>query len=134
MQLVHQYPVIAPFASILCAEALKLSIDVIQNRKRAGFLNPGGMPSGHSAGVSSLAVTAALTQGLGSMAFAISAVIALVVVYDAISLRHEAGKHAAAINRLRPDRHLRESLGHTPLQALAGAALGAVLTLGLFFL
>jgi len=93
----------------------------------------GGMPSGHSATVTALAVSAALVCGLDSAAFAVSAVLAIVVMHDAMGVRLEAGKHARAINELMellgssvaPEEKLQEFLGHTPMQVVLGALLGA---------
>ena len=95
----------------------------------------GGMPSGHSATVSSLAVICALMEGTGSVAFAISAILAIVVCHDAMGVRREAGKQAAILNDLveafnklpqddLPEAKLKEFVGHTPVQVLAGVVIG----------
>lgn len=92
----------------------------------------GGMPSGHSATVTALAVTAALEYGLGSAYFALAATLAIIVMHDAMSVRLEAGKHAKALNELiellssdlENEDKLKELLGHTPMQVVAGAVLG----------
>ncbi len=94
---------------------------------------PGGMPSSHSALVSALAMSVGLNAGFGSTAFAIAAVMALVVMYDAASIRRAAGTHARMINRIvdellsgapwTEDR-LREILGHTPFQVAVGCLAG----------
>ncbi|OGO35998.1 MAG: hypothetical protein A2147_10695 [Chloroflexi bacterium RBG_16_57_8] len=95
----------------------------------------GGMPSAHSALVSALATSVAIVSGVDSMAFGISAILALVVMYDATDVRHSVGQQSIVINRiveeirlgrpmtqLRSD--LRELVGHTPFQVFAGSALG----------
>ena len=92
----------------------------------------GGMPSGHSATVTAMAVTAALEYGLGSPVFAIAAILAIIVMHDAMGVRLEAGKHARVLNQLMasfagevaPEDVLKEILGHTPLQVGFGALLG----------
>lgn len=97
----------------------------------------GGMPSGHSATVTAMAVTAAMEYSLSSAAFAISTVVAIIVMHDAMGVRLEAGKHAKAINELlemfssdtNPEDKLKEFLGHTPLQVCFGALLGLVIAL-----
>lgn len=97
----------------------------------------GGMPSGHSATVTALAVTAAMEYGLSAPIFAVSSVLAIVVMHDAMGVRLEAGKHAKAINELfamfsnnaPPEETLKEFLGHTPLQVCFGALLGLVTAL-----
>jgi len=126
MQFLHQYPVAIPFITIILAEALKAVIDIIRERKKVRFINPGGMPSGHSSFVSSLVVTVAYIEGIKSTMFMISSVIALVVMYDAVTLRREAGLHAKAINKIKPDTNLEESLGHTLWEVIAGAIFGAL--------
>ena len=90
----------------------------------------GGMPSGHSATVSALAAMCAIADGSGSVEFAVSAVLAVIVCHDAMGVRRETGKQAQALNRLlkafepgnQPD--LKELVGHTPLQVVAGILLG----------
>ena len=109
--------------------------------KRVDFtrlVGDGGMPSGHSATVSSLAVSAAMVYGLGSFEFAIALVFAIVVCKDAMGVRLETGKQAAIINDIveafnvltseekLPDAKLKEFVGHTPLQVIAGILLGIV--------
>ncbi len=109
--------------------------------KRVDFtrlVGDGGMPSGHSATVSSLAVSAAMVYGLGSFEFAIALVFAIVVCKDAMGVRLETGKQAVIINDIveafnvltseekLPDAKLKEFVGHTPLQVIAGILLGIV--------
>ena len=108
--------------------------------KRVDFtrlVGDGGMPSGHSATVSSLATAAALVYGLGSFEFAIALVFAIVVCKDAMGVRLETGKQAAIISEIvrafdelssgkLTDVKLKEFVGHTPIQVLAGILLGIV--------
>jgi uncharacterized protein len=126
MFLIQQYPIVIPFIAILAAESVKVLIDFSCRRSKIRFLNPGGMPSGHSAFVSALTVVTANREGISSTLFMISAVLAVIVMYDAINLRGEAGKHAKAINKLDSGARLEESLGHTHLEVLAGAIFGSV--------
>ncbi len=127
MLFVYQYPIVIPFICILAAELIKLTIDLFKKRSKLRFLNPGGMPSGHSAFVGSLVVVTAYKEGIESTLFMMSAVIALIVMYDAINLRNEAGKHAKAINRHHSSK-LEESLGHNHWEVIIGALFGAVLS------
>jgi len=127
MQFLHQYPIAIPFIAILLAEALKALVDIIRKRRKIRFINPGGMPSGHSAGVSALVVAVAYLEGISSTAFMISAAFALVVMYDAINLRNEAGLHAKAINELKPGANLEESIGHNLWEVIVGAVFGAII-------
>ncbi len=131
MLFLHTYPIAIPFITLLLAEAVKATIDMIRRRGKIRFINPGGMPSGHSAFVSSLVVVVAYRDGIESTAFMISAVIALIVMYDAVNLRNEAGLHAKAINKLNSRAKLEESLGHTVFEVIVGATFGALIA---FFL
>lgn len=127
MAFLHQYPIVIPFIAILAAEVAKLLIDIGTKRHKVRFIKPGGMPSGHSAFVSSLVVVVAYREGIESTAFMIAAVIALVVMYDAINVRNEAGKHAKIIN-VQHAEGLEESLGHSHWEVLVGAVFGAVIS------
>jgi acid phosphatase family membrane protein YuiD len=102
----------------------------------------GGMPSGHSATVSAAATAAAINCGLGSTEFAITVIIALIVMHDACGVRREAGKQARVIQDLvatlnilaekeyTPPQKLKIFVGHTPMQVVVGSFVG-ILT-GLF--
>ena len=94
------------------------------------------MPSGHSATVTAMATTAALEYGLASPIFAIAAILAIIVMHDAMGVRWQAGQHARTINELLlklngapPEKMLEELLGHTPLQVAVGALLGALVAI-----
>lgn len=126
MQLFQNYPIVIPFVAILLAELLKALIDMVLKRGRIRFVNPGGMPSGHASLVSALAVVIAYREGIGSTAFMIGAVLAVIVMYDAINLRNEAGLHAKAINKLNKSKTLEESLGHNHWEVIVGALFGAL--------
>lgn len=101
-------------------------------------LGTGGMPSAHTAFVCATALGVGLTAGFDSVAFALGFALACVVVYDALGVRREAGRHAAAINRLEAQAGLEglpalcTSLGHRPMEVFAGALLGFAVT-GLAF-
>ena len=121
------------------AQILKPIIYWAVNRKWdwRWFLTAGGMPSAHSAAVSALTMATALIDGLGSAAFAIAFVTAVVVLYDAAGVRRSAGQQAHVLNQIleelfsgRPiaEEHLRELIGHTPFEVLAGAVLGAIIS------
>ena len=99
------------------------------------LVGDGGMPSGHSATVSSLALATGLVYGFGSVQFAVTAILAVIVCHDATGVRQETGKQAMVINEMldtferlkmgySSDIVLKEFVGHTPLQVAAGIALG----------
>ena len=116
------------------AQILKFFIYLAVNRTIdwKWLTGDGGMPSGHSATVTALAVTSGLEYSCASPAFAVCVVLAIIVMHDAMGVRREAGRHAKAINELletlssqqEPDVKLKEFLGHTPMQVCCGAVLG----------
>ena len=127
--------------SWLVAQVLKTIIYACQTGKLdwSRLFGDGGMPSGHSATVSALATASAFHYGLGSCQFAISTILAIIVMHDAYGVRLESGKQAHAINEiiqllkqdiLNPSvEKLKELLGHTPIQVTMGAILGVVVAL-----
>lgn len=119
------------------AQALKTLIDLVINRSfnPERLFGSGGMPSSHSATVCALTTASGMHYGPGSFEFAISFVLAMIVMYDAMGVRRETGKQAKLLNSVffenilnlddifLPER-LKEYVGHTPLQVAAGAVLG----------
>ncbi|MDQ0060144.1 divergent PAP2 family protein [Paenibacillus harenae] len=108
------------------------------------LIGSGGMPSSHSSGVSALAAYTATKYGLKTPEFAISAMLGIVVMYDAMNIRRHAGEIAIQVNDLDADveklaghhpgvyhtrrsERLKESLGHQPREVFAGAALGTLI-------
>lgn len=84
------------------------------------------MPSAHSTFVVSLLTALGIKYGIRSDYFAISLVLSIIVIYDAMNIRYQSGLHAKAINKINSheDHSLNESLGHTPLEAFAGGVVG----------
>ena len=102
------------------------------------FVGAGGMPSSHSALVSSLTVAIGETEGWSSPIAALAIVTALIVMYDAAGVRLAASKQAVVLNKMLDEvfeegefhqERLKELLGHTPVEVFAGAALGIVVAL-----
>lgn len=118
------------------AQVLKLLISVaVYHEFNITYLaTGGGMPSSHSALVCACAVATAFETGIGSPVFAVSMVLAFIVMYDAAHVRRETGEQAKVLNyimrnwnEVRPEefeRDLKELIGHTPLQVAMGAVLG----------
>ncbi len=136
-QLLSNYALIAGLVAWGIAQIVKVPLEFLRTRtwNWALLLRAGGMPSSHSALVTGISYATGLFGGFDKPAFAISVALAMVVVYDATGIRRQAGKHAALINAMINDlasghplkeEQLREVLGHTPMQALAGAILGLV--------
>ncbi len=99
------------------------------------IMGAGGMPSSHSAVVTSLATLIAKSEGITSPIFALSVIFSLVVMYDAAGIRRAAGKQATLLNKivntpgltnLQVQEKLVEVLGHTPIQVFVGALLGVI--------
>lgn len=120
----------------LAAQIIKSSIYFIIRKPVTfrTFVQTGGMPSSHSALVASLATSIGLIDGFSSTTFAVALGFALIVMYDAAGLRQAAGRMAGILNKLTDDIYqhrqdyvpvrLRELLGHTPYEVIAGACLG----------
>jgi acid phosphatase family membrane protein YuiD len=130
----------APFAAWFTAGSLKLAISVLRSGRidweQVGL---GGLPSNHTAAVSSTAILIGLRDGVHTPLFAIAVTLAIIVMLDALNLRREVGAHAAALNDLlrsdakRPP--FREHIGHQRVEVLGGllVGLGCALVLhGLF--
>ena len=133
-------------SSWLIAQVIKVIINACVTKKLdwERLFGDGGMPSGHSATVSSLAIFTALRCGCGSFEFAVCAILAIIVCHDATGVRQEAGKQAVVINDIVAqfekllkqdivDIDLKELVGHTPLQVAAGITLGLVNALVMHF-
>jgi acid phosphatase family membrane protein YuiD len=130
-------------AGWLLAQALKIPLDCIRERRWnwALFFAAGGMPSSHSCLVTSTALAVGLHNGFDTPLFAVAVALAMVVVYDATGVRRQAGMQARKINVLMEEllkghpineQHLREVIGHTPLEALGGVLLGLAVAVGLW--
>ncbi len=119
------------------AQVLKVLLILLLERRwrPAAFMETGGMPSSHSAMVTALTTGVGLEFGLGSPLFAVSAVFALIVMYDATGVRHSSGMQARLLNELVDELRavvregfaplpLRVLLGHTYLEVLVGTLIG----------
>ena len=118
------------------AQVIKFVITLITKHKLdfRNILSSGGMPSSHSAAVCATAASVGYLYGLSTPLFAMAAVMAVVVMYDAANVRRETGKQAIILNYMmehwdegKPvefEKALKELIGHTPLQVLMGALLG----------
>lgn len=121
-----------PFLAWLVAGILKFAINSLVSRKLAfGLIGYGGLPSNHSAIVSSMGALIALREGIGHSAFGVAITLAFIVILDASSLRRQVGKQAAAINKFSGKaghrEALRERMGHSPIEIAAGIAVGVVI-------
>lgn len=141
-EILNNQTLICGVAGWTVAQVLKTILDIVLT----GGFNPerltgsGGMPSSHSATVCALTTAAAFEYGVGSFAFSISFLLAMIVMYDAMGVRRETGKQAEVLNRLIFDdlldlngqvltEKLKEYVGHSPVQVFAGAVLGIVIAI-----
>jgi hypothetical protein len=132
-------PLVAGFLAWFIAQLIKMILALKHGMNRDAFKRlwaSGGFPSSHSAAVTALAAACGIKFGFDSAYFAIAAVFALVIIYDAFTLRQEAGKHAEILNRVMEDfyrykrfeaKHLKELLGHTRFEVFFGFLLGIVI-------
>ncbi len=124
----------------LITQSLKVFIGVLQ-KKRFDFrlfVGTGGMPSSHVAGASCLATAIGLECGFDSVYFALAASFAIVVMFDAQGVRRATGRQARILNKITDDIYwqgkihegrLRELVGHTPLEVIAGFFVGVVIAI-----
>ena len=134
------YMLVSAIMGWFFAQVIKIFTNLFVKKKfdiRMLFSN-GGMPSSHSSTVFALATSAAISQGLGSSAFAISGILSVIVMNDAFGVRWQAGKQAQIINKMimelfsnkeEFDVKLKEIIGHTPFQVFMGALLGFIIAL-----
>jgi acid phosphatase family membrane protein YuiD len=120
------------------AQSIKVLLGIIRQKKFdfRWFVGTGGMPSSHATGASCLATATGLDYGFNSIYFALAASFAIVVMFDAQGVRRAAGKQARVLNKITEDIYwqgrinedrLRELVGHTPVEVIAGFFLGIVI-------
>ncbi len=128
----------------LIAQVLKTLIHFIINKKflMERMVGSGGMPSSHSSTVCAMAAAAGMEYGGGSFEFAVTVMLAIIVMYDAMGVRRETGKQGRGLNEMleiflnmgneiSPEAKLKELVGHTPLQVLMGAILGIIIAVAI---
>ncbi|MCM3388194.1 divergent PAP2 family protein [Ureibacillus chungkukjangi] len=150
MALLQNTPILLSIFSILFAQFVKVPIHLIATKKLDWSLmtSTGGMPSSHSAAVTSLATAVGFETGMDSPIFAVAAMFAAIVMYDATGVRWQAGQHAVIINRIRNEltvffnevkhwpeknedekiKELKTLLGHKPSEVFMGALTGILVS------
>jgi uncharacterized protein len=132
-------------AAWLIAQLLKPPLEYLETRRWVWglFFSSGGMPSSHSALMVSVMLATGLYTGFNTPMFALAVALTMIVVYDAAGVRREAGRHAERINILIEElfsgepiseKQLKEVIGHTPTEVIAGVLLGAAVALLSFML
>ncbi|MFS0637026.1 divergent PAP2 family protein [Mesobacillus foraminis] len=156
MDILLNFSLWASLAAIFFAQFVKVPIQYIATRRIdwALLTSTGGMPSSHSAAVTALSTGVALEAGLDSPIFAVSAIFAIITMFDATGVRRQAGEQAIVLNQLvadfnkfvddakswtnKPDqekrKELKELLGHKPIEVFFGGLTGIALTLVLYYI
>ena len=144
-------PLLVALFGILFAQFVKIPIHFLLTKELDWSLmtSTGGMPSSHSAAVTALTTAVAFEHGLDSSIFAVSAIFAVIVMFDATGIRYQAGQQAVIINQMRRDLQkfvneakdwvqkdeeqkileLKTLLGHKPSEVFAGAVTGILISI-----
>lgn len=134
---INNFPMMCTLAAWFFAQFLKVVVTLVKERKfepKILLFSLGGMPSSHSASVCALCTACTIEYGFGSAAFAITAILAMVVMTDAMGVRWQTGEQSKVINKLVSEifsgdsevanTALKELVGHTPVQVFVGAFVG----------
>ena len=143
IEILNNKVLVIPFLVLIITQVFKTIYFSIKNKKLDLFtlLTTGGLPSLHSSLVSSLATVVLKVNGAGSAEFAISVILAIIVMYDASGIRKAAGEHAKILNEMMEEKEyysskeykkLKELLGHTKLEVFIGLLTGIFLTIVLY--
>ncbi|XP_019438311.1 PREDICTED: uncharacterized protein LOC109344134 [Lupinus angustifolius] len=136
--MLRNYPLVASLLAFAIAQSIKFFTTWYKERRwdPKQLIGSGGMPSSHSATVTALALAIGYQEGFAGSLFATALVLACIVMYDATGVRLQAGRQAEVLNQivyelpaehpLAESRPLRELLGHTPPQVIAGGLLGLI--------
>ena len=133
--LLQNHVLVAAFLSWAIAQVSKTILELFKQRKLiiSRLVSSGGMPSSHSALVTGLATAAGRQMGVSSPLFAVAVVLASIVMYDAAGVRRAVSIQARILNQMieeafqgspMAEKRLRELIGHTPIQVMAGGLLG----------
>ncbi|WP_139490796.1 divergent PAP2 family protein [Brevibacillus dissolubilis] len=152
----ENFPLWAALIAIVVAQGIKIPLHYIASKEwNLGLMfSTGGMPSSHSSAVTALSTAVAIREGIASSEFAISAIIGIIVMFDAAGVRRHAGMQAAVLNKLVEEfnhllegmktfkvrskqekaKKLKELLGHQPIEVFMGGWLGIVVSLCMYSL
>ena len=149
MDFATNYLIACACAGWISAQILKVFTGIFRLKKFSIvelMFGTGGMPSSHTTAVFALTTACGIKFGLGSAEFAISGVLALIVMRDAMGMRRQVGEHAKALNIIFKEladakkdpklasKALGELAGHTPLQVAMGVLVGAGVAFGFMFI
>lgn len=128
--LAYKYLII-PFMTAVTCQVIKVLLEYIRTKRlniNRFFDGMGGMPSTHSALVSSITTIVYITYGNNSILFAITLFFSLIVIYDSMGIRYESGEQAKVLNKL-SNTNLKEMLGHKPIECLIGVLFGILFSI-----
>ena len=136
---ISNFPLVTTIVAWFTAQFLKVVVTLVKEKTfkpRILLFSLGGMPSSHSASVTALCVACAIEYGFASTYFALAAILAMVVMTDAMGVRWETGEQSKIINKLvkeiftgtseEAETALKELVGHTPFQVMMGALVGVI--------
>lgn len=146
-EILHNDILLAGILGWFTAQVLKTVLYAMLNKEIdfTRLMGDGGMPSAHSATVTAVTVMTGLTCGFGSPLFAVTCIVAIIVMHDAMGVRLETGKQAKILNemvalfealgqpKLSMEKKLKELVGHTPSQVFAGMLLGIVVAAACYY-
>ena len=146
-ELMHNDILLAGILGWFVAQVIKTILYAVINKEldMTRLMGDGGMPSAHSATVTAVAAMTGLLCGFGSPLFALACILAIIVMHDAMGVRLETGKQAKLLNemvtllealgqpKLSMEKKLKEFVGHTPSQVMAGMLLGIVVAVVYFY-
>jgi uncharacterized protein len=142
-EILHNRIFLITLAVWVLAQMIKVILGVIKEKRFnfRWFIGTGGMPSSHAAGASALATSVGLEYGFNSPLFAVAAAFAMVTMFDAQGVRRATGYQATILNKMMDDiywkgqieeQRLKELVGHTPIEVLAGFAFGVICAMVLY--
>lgn len=129
MNILRQYPFLIPVVVMVLCELTKALVENVRTGQwHLALFRSGGMPSTHSAFVTSMLIIVERMTGMGSTEFVIAFAVAAVVWYDAMNVRREVGLQAEMLNKLQKFRHFTERVGHSFREVLGGIVFGTAVT------
>ena len=131
LDLFRTYPFLTPLLVMVAAELTK---HAFEGTYRGIWFAHGGMPSSHSAFVTSLLIVVGIESGPESTAFAIAVVLAGIVWYDAAFIRSHVGRHAKILNVILQFQQFSERIGHTIMEVVGGILFGGTVTILIVYL
>ncbi|MFH1878535.1 MAG: divergent PAP2 family protein [Candidatus Omnitrophota bacterium] len=132
---IHNKVAVATFLGWFMAQTVKVVTGVFKEKRFnfKWFVGTGGMPSSHAAGVTALTTSIGIQEGVGTALFVTALMFTIVVIFDAQGVRWATGKQAEILNKIMEDIYwkkkiqedrLKELIGHSPIQVIAGIFVG----------